>query len=102
MNCPVCKKGKMVLAKDRFEEDRVEYTLYRCQHCGEEILDSEQLQALAEQYRALRKEKEIVFAKWGNSIAVRIPKDVAQNYGFKIGKHAYLRKEKEGIRIVPV
>ncbi len=101
MNCPICKKGVMVVGKDQFKEDGVEYEVYRCQKCGEELLDSKQLGALASKYRELRKAKEIVFSKWGNSIAVRIPSDLIEEYGIKSGSHGLVTKDKEGIKIIP-
>lgn len=34
--------------------DRIKYNYFRCKECGEEILDMEQLHAVAEKYRALK------------------------------------------------
>lgn len=101
MECPICKRGKMVVATDQFREDGVAYELYRCSKCGEELLDGKQLTALAERYRALRRAKEVSFAKWGNSIAIRIPGEMVKAYGITAGRHAIITKEKEGMRIIP-
>ena len=59
-----------------------------------------QLKILAHKYRELRKAKEITFAKWGNSLAVRIPNEIAEDLRIVEGKHGILTKDKKGIRIV--
>ena len=100
MKCPTCQ-GKMERIKDVIEKDGVGFDAFRCADCGEEIMDMKQLSALAQKYRKLRKAKDITFAKWGNSIAVRIPSEIVEEYSIKPGKHGLLTKEKEGIRIIP-
>lgn len=102
MKCPTCLKETMELVKDTMEQDEVDFDAYRCSKCGEEIMTMKQLKVLAGKYRVLRKAKEVTFAKWGNSIAVRIPSDIVEEYGFDVGKHGLLKKDKEGIKIIPV
>ena len=46
------------------------------------------------EYRELRKSRQIVFSKWGNSIAVRIPNEIVEEYNITSGKHGILTKEK--------
>lgn len=101
MKCTICKKGIMEKVKDTIEQDGVEFEAYRCSSCGEEIVDMKQLESLAEKYRKLRKAKDVTFAKWGNSIAVRIPRDIVEEYGIKSGRQAILTKDKKGIKIIP-
>ena len=72
-----------------------------CKNCGEEIMTMQQLKVLANKYRKLRKAKEITFSKWGNSIAIRIPRDIVEEYQITSGKQGILTKDKEGIRIIP-
>ena len=43
----------------------------------------------------------VTFAQWGNSLAVRIPRKVAEKYKLTSGKQGLLLAEKEGIRIIP-
>lgn len=100
MKCPICK-GTMEKIKDMIKQDGVEFEAFRCKSCGEEIMDMKQLKVLAHKYRKLRKAKEITFAKWGNSIAVRIPSDIINEYNITSGKQGILTKDKEGIRIIP-
>ena len=101
LGCPVCQKGKMEKKKDIMEQDGIEFEAYKCSECGEEIMNMKQLKVLADKYRKLRHAKDITFAKWGNSIAVRIPSDIADEYNISAGKHGILTKDKEGIKIIP-
>ena len=39
-------------------------------------------------------------AKWGNSLAVRIPSDIVSEYKLKPGKKGVMTKDKTGIKIV--
>ena len=102
MKCPTCQKGTMEKKKDVIEQDGVEFEAFKCSRCGEEIMTMKQLKALAGRYRELRNAKEVTFAKWGNSIAVRIPSDVAEEYDIRAGTHGILVREKEGIKLTPV
>ena len=101
MKCPTCKKGTMEVFTDRIKEDGIEYEAFRCSSCGEEIMNMKQLGVLAKKYRTLKKAKEVRFAKWGNSLAVRIPSDIAEEFNLSSGSYAVLTKDKEGIRIIP-
>lgn len=100
MKCPKCEE-KMEKIKDIIEEDKTEFEAYRCTICGEEFLNIDQLGALAKKYRE-QKKREIIFAKWGNSIAVRIPKEFIEELNIKAGKHGILMKEKDGLKIILV
>lgn len=88
--------------KDVIAQDGIEFEAYRCSKCGEEIMTMKQLKILAGKYRTLRKAKEVTFSKWGNSIAVRIPNEIVEEYHLNAGKHGLLTKDKEGIKIIPV
>lgn len=101
MECPICNKGKMERIKDKIKQDGVEFEAFRCKSCGEEIMNMKQLKVLAQKYRKLRQAKEITFAKWGNSIAVRIPSDIVNDYNITSGKQGVLMKVKDGIKIIP-
>lgn len=94
MKCLICNKGEMKKIKDLIKQDGIEFEAFKCDSCGEEIMDMKQLKVLAQKYRKLRQSKEITFAKLENSIAVRIPKDVAQEYHIKSGKQGILTKDK--------
>lgn len=101
MKCPTCNKETMEKKINIMEQDGIEFEVYKCQECEEEIMDMKQLKVLATKYRKLRAAKEVTFAKWGNSIAVRIPKDLVDEYNIKSGKQGLLIKSKKGIEIIP-
>ena len=101
MKCRICQKGLMEIKKDIIEQDGIEFEAYKCSSCKEEILTMNQLKVLATKYRKLQNAKRIKFAKWGNSIAIRIPSDIAEEYKISPGKQGTLTKDKEGIRIIP-
>ena len=88
------------MEKKKDEMDDIEFEAFRCLKCGEELMNMAQLKSLAEKYRALRNAKEVKFAKWGNSIAVRIPIKVAKDFKITAGKQGLLTKDKQGIRIM--
>ncbi|MEK6951915.1 MAG: hypothetical protein AABX29_02765 [Nanoarchaeota archaeon] len=101
MKCPVCNHEEMEKIKDLIKEDGISFEAFRCPSCGEEIMNMKQLKSLANKYRKIRKAKEVIFSKWGNSIAVRIPSDIVEEYKIKSGKQGILTKDKEGIKIIP-
>lgn len=100
MKCPICN-GKMEKGKDVIKQDNIDFEMFKCAKCGEEIMDMKQLRNLAKKYRSLRKAKEIKFSEWGNSIAVRIPKDMIEDFNITNGKKGLITKDKEGIKIIP-
>jgi len=87
--------------RDMIEQDGVSFEAYACPKCGEELLTMPQLNALAEKYRKLRAAKEVTFAKCGNSIALRLPSDIAHEYKISPGKDGLLARDKGSIRIIP-
>ncbi len=89
----------MIVAMDEMPIDKVKFESLKCTHCGEGILTMKQLGALARKYTELRKSKDITFSKWGNSIAVRIPNEMAEALGIKEGKKGIITKEKKAIKI---
>ncbi len=101
LGCPFCQKGTMEKKKDIMEQDGIEFEAFKCSKCGEEIMTMKQLKILAGKYRKLRSAKDIKFAKWGNSVAVRIPSDIVKEYKISVGKHGTLTKDREGIKIIP-
>ena len=86
---------------DFIKQDNIEFETFRCDNCNEELMDGKQLKRLASKYRQLRMAKAVSFAKWGNSIAIRIPNEFIKEYNIKPGKQAMLIKEKNSLRITP-
>jgi hypothetical protein len=75
-----------------------EYAYFKCPKCKEEILDMSQLHEVAEKYREMKRFNARL-SKWGMSLGVRIPKELAERYKFK--DEVTMIPEKEGIRIIP-
>src|SRR3989344_3812614 len=99
MKCPICKKGNMNKVTDFIKQDNIKFETFKCDNCGEELMNGKQLKSLANKYRQLKMAKAISFAKWGNSIAIRIPNEFIKEYNIKPGKQAMLIKEKNSLRI---
>ena len=78
----------------------VDYNYYKCEKCGEEIVDMKQLHKVAEKYRLIKKYN-VKLSKWGLSLGLRIPKELIQKYKFKDNKEITLIPEEEGIKIIP-
>lgn len=77
----------------------VAFQAYRCKQCGELTFDMQQ----AENYlKAAEKAKEVTVSKWGESLAIRIPKAFAEMLKLKENDKAKIIKEKDGFRIVPI
>ena len=62
--CSACG-GAMQEAVAKTPEN-IEYTFNKCQKCGEEIVNREQIHAVAEKYRLLRT-YHVKLSKWGLS-----------------------------------
>ena len=75
------------------------YSYYRCANCCEEIVDMKQLQAVAQQYREMKKYTAKI-SKWGESLGIRIPKELAEQYSLKQNGEVTLIPEKKAIKIV--
>ena len=93
MRCPYCKK-EMEVVDDSL--DGVKFKSYKCS-CGQELMDMQQLEVLAKEFRKM---KPVKFSRWGNSLAVRIPKEVADSLGLKDGSEGRILKEKNGMKII--
>lgn len=97
MNCPKCGK-KMAGGKDKTPEG-FEYRYSKCKACGEEIVNMKQLYEVAQKYRKMKKYTAKI-SKWGESLAMRIPKELVEKYGLKQNEEVTLVEEKKAIKIV--
>lgn len=77
------------------------YRYWRCEKCGEEVLDMEQLHESALMYKKLRKLPSVKVSKWGTALALRIPKEVVVSQRIKLGETVRIQKEKIGFRVIP-
>ena len=99
MKCRRCD-NKMTISHSVL--DGAPYEYYRCPKCGDEILDMKQFGEFGERHKEVRKAREAKFATWGNSLGIRIPREMAKELKIKNGTPARLSIEKDGIRIVKV
>lgn len=96
--CTDCN-GMMHESKAKTPEG-IEYSYYKCEKCGEEIVDMKQLHEVAEQYRVLKR-YQVKLSKWGLSLGLRIPKELVKKYNLKEEEEVAIIPEKKGIRIIP-
>ena len=98
MKCVMCDKGTLKEKTVDYKEFGVSLGKYRgkvCTNCGEVFFDSEtakKIQAKSKEMGLFGLAKKTKVAKVGNSLAIRIPKEIAE--------FIKLKKEEE-VRIVP-
>jgi len=97
-NCSECK-GTMV-EKTAKTPEGISYDYFKCNKCGEEIVDMKQLHNVAEKYRTMKKYN-VKLSKWGLSIGLRIPKEIVKKYNFKDNEEVAIIPEDKGIKIIP-
>ena len=85
----------------RQHPDGVPYKFWHCMLCGEEVTDMTQLHETVEIYRKLKKAKLIKMSQWGNALAIRVPKEIAQKQKLKPGLTARIIPEKIGFKVIP-
>ena len=100
MRCPVCEQG--TLKKDKIKEMMFgiylgEFPAEICSKCHESFTDEKTTRAI--EYAAKKKGvwglgKKTKITKTGNSLAVRIPKEIAKFLHLEEGKEAYIHPEK--------
>lgn len=96
MRCPICKQGELKETKIREEQfgiDLGEYKGMQCSLCRETFFD----EIITNKIMQKAKEKGIfgiqattTVAKSGNSLAVRIPKKIAEIVQWKEGKEVHI------------
>lgn len=96
--CSECQ-NKMI-EKDAKTPEGVGYKYFKCSKCGEEIVDMKQLHNVAQKYRIMKKYN-VKLSKWGLSVGLRIPKELAKRYNFRDDKEVVIIPEKKGIMVVP-
>lgn len=105
VKCPMCEKGKLVPVREKhvlFGVNLGTYPGERCTACGEVFTDSSAM----EKIEIIAKKKGIWglgattrITKTGNSLAVRIPKKIADYLKLRSGKEAYVHPEKDRLII---
>lgn len=98
MKCVMCGSGTMEEKEIEYKEFGISLGRFKgrvCKACGEAFFDSEiarKIQAKSKQMGLFGLSKKTKIAQVGNSLAIRIPKEIVQ--------FMKLKKEKE-VRIIP-
>ena len=96
--CSECRSGMKELVGKTPEG--FEYKYFKCEKCGEEILNMTQLHDVALKYRQMKKVQAKV-SKWGTSLGIRIPKEFVKKYKLKDNEEVTIVPEESGMRIIP-
>lgn len=81
------------------ERKGIAYQAFRCTQCSEVVFDMQQAAAYL---KAAEKAKEVTVSKWGESLAIRIPKEWAKALHIKANEKARIIQDKDGFRIIPI
>ncbi len=93
-----CLSCDGMLEKKVGKHKGVEYSAYRCAECGEQIMDFTQAMNYMDN---AEKSRQVTFSKWGQSIAIRIPVEIARAFKIKIREKARIITEKDGFKVIP-
>ncbi|MBI5872249.1 AbrB/MazE/SpoVT family DNA-binding domain-containing protein [archaeon] len=99
LGCPICEKGN--LKKGKIKEYMFgiylgEFSADICSRCGESFTDSnvtKKIEEIAKQKGIWGLSSITKITKTGNSLAVRIPKKIADYLNLKNGKEVYVHPE---------
>ena len=94
-----CVCGGTYELKENTSEEGVVYDGFKCNSCGDVILDMEQARVF---YKALEKIYNVSLSKWGESLALRIPASIARSLHLKPRQKARIIPDKNSFRVVPV
>ena len=107
MRCPVCGKGSLKKGKIRetmFGVYLGEFPAEVCTNCSESFTDentTKSIEAIARKKGIWGLGRKTKITKSGNSLAVRIPKEIVRFLKLKEGNDAYLHPEKDRLIIEP-
>ncbi len=97
-NCSECKG--IMMEKTAKTPEGISYNYFKCNKCGEEVVNMNQLHEIADKYRLIKKYN-VKLSKWGLSIGLRIPKEIVKKYHLKDNEEVAIIPEERGIIIVP-
>jgi len=92
------KCGKVTKVVKATLPDGIPFEYHKCR-CGEGVLDMEQLHVAAEHYRKLKKHN-AKLSRWGQSLGLRIPKELTEKY--KLGPKSVVQiiEEEDGLKLI--
>ncbi len=95
--CPICKSRMITL--DGKTEEGIVYKYTRCTVCDNEIIERKTFHAVTQDVRASKRYTATV-GRWGRSLGVRIPKEVAAQFGLEEKKEVVFIAQKDSARII--
>ncbi|MBI4449367.1 AbrB/MazE/SpoVT family DNA-binding domain-containing protein [Candidatus Woesearchaeota archaeon] len=105
MKCPICDKGNLkkgTVKEVMFGTYLGDFPAQICDSCGESYTDQEttrNIEKIAKAKGIWGLGKKTTIAKTGNSLAVRIPKEIASYLHVSEGMEVYIHPDKEKIVI---
>ncbi len=99
IKCPICEKGTLKPSKEKhvmLGVDLGKYPGQRCSFCKEIFTDSKemiQIEKIARQKGIWGLGKKTKITRTGNSLAVRIPKEIADYLHLKEGTETWIQPE---------
>jgi len=81
--------------------DGVKYRYFRCEGCGDEIVNTNQLHEVAMKSKAV-KTYTAKITRWGQSLGMRIPKELSFLHDLENSREVTIIPEKEGFRVLPI
>ena len=108
MKCPICEQGNLQKGKIKevmFGISLGEFPAEICSQCGESFTDEEttrRIEGVAKKKGLWGLEKKTTITRTGNSLAVRIPKPLAEFLKLKEGEAIYIHPDKQKLVIEPV
>lgn len=106
--CPMCEKGKLLKVKEKHMMYGIDLGTYdgeKCPACGEVFTAAEamrDIEKIAKEKGIWGLGKKTKVTRTGNSLAIRIPKEIAQYLDIHEGTEAYIHPEKNKVIIEPV
>ena len=103
--CPICEEGflkKRKIQETLYGVNLGEFPAEICTKCGESFTDAEvmkEIEIMAKEKGIWGLGKKTVIGRTGNSLAVRLPKNIVEFLRIKEGTEAYVHPEKGKIVI---
>jgi YgiT-type zinc finger domain-containing protein len=101
MKCPVCEKGTLKPTQEKhvmYGVDLGTYPAQKCTACGEVFTDGdamEKIEAMAKKKGVWGLGRKSTITKSGNSLSIRIPKEIVKYLEVREGHGVYLHPEKD-------
>lgn len=97
-SCHEC--GQPMIELKGSTSDGLDYVFFRCSGCGVEMASTDQLRRVAEQSRAL-KTYNAKITKWGQSLGIRIPKELVTTHKITYNEEVTIVPEEGGFKVLP-